>query len=151
MAYATIQDMVLLCGEAEMIRATTPDGAEAVAIVKAPLLKALENASGMIDTYLRKRYRVPLDLPTPEINDACCKLARYSLSTGGERNPSEQIKISRDETVQWLDRIASGKVLLDLAEVAPGDESFATMESRRDVFSDRGDHGGGHGGFWERP
>lgn len=147
MAYASIADMVLRFGEAEMIRATTPDGAEAVAIVEAPANKALEDASALIDTYLRKRYRVPLDLPTSEINRACCMLARYDLSLGGERSPSEQTLKTRDDVVSWLNRIARGEVLLDLAEVAPGDESFATMQSRRDVFSDRQDHDG-FGGFW---
>jgi phage gp36-like protein len=148
MAYATIADMVLRFGEAELIRATTPDGAEAVAIVPAPVHVALREASAVIDGYLRKRYRVPLDLAPDEINRACCHLARYDLSLGGERSPSEQTTKNRDDMISWLGRISRGEVLLDLAEVAPGEESFATMQTRRDVFSDRGEERGGFGGFW---
>lgn len=146
MAYATIADMVLRFGEAELIRATTPDGAEAVAIIAAPVNVALAEASATIDGYLRNRYRVPLDIAPAEIQRACCMLARYDLSLGGERSPSEQTQKTRDETVQWLSRVARGEVVLDLAEMAPGDESFAAQQSRRPVF---GTDGGGCGdGGW---
>jgi phage gp36-like protein len=136
MAYASVQDMVDVYGAAEMIRASTPDGAEAVAVVAAPIQAALDDASAIIDTYLRKRYRVPLDVAPPEIARACRTLARYDLSLGGERNPSEQVQKTRDEVMVWLDRIAMGKVVLDLSEVAPGDESYATYSQRDPVFSD---------------
>ena len=152
MAYATVADMVARFGAAEMVRASTPDGADAVLLVPAPIMTALQEASVTIDTYLRKRYRVPLDLPAPsEIQRACCLMARYDLSLGGERNPSEQTKQNRDETVSWLKGIARGDMTLDLAEVAPGDESFATFQSRDQVFQDQTPSGGcftSGGGFF---
>jgi phage gp36-like protein len=138
MAYATIGDMVMRFGEAEMIRATTPDGAEAVAIVPAKIEAALSDASAIIDTYLRNRYKVPLDVPPPEINRACCYMARYDVSTGGERQASEQVQKDRDTVIAWLGKIAAGTVVLDLKEVAPGDESFATMQTRPQVFGSFG-------------
>jgi phage gp36-like protein len=140
MAYATVADMVLRWGEAEMIRASTPDGAAAVAVVAEPINVALENASAMIDGYLRKRYRVPLEAIPPEINDACCKIARYEVNTGGDKAPSEQTVKGRDDAVVWLARIARGEVVLGMEEVTQGDESFATTRARRPVF-------GGHDGF----
>jgi phage gp36-like protein len=146
MAYATVADMVLRFGAAEMIRASTPDGAEAVAVVDAPICQKLDDASALIDTYLRKRYRVPLDVAPAEVSRACCLLARYDLSTGGERQPSELVRTDREEVISWLGKIARGEVVLDLAEVAPGDESFATFQSRPQVYQDQAPVCDGFGG-----
>lgn len=148
MAYASIADMVLWFGEREIARASTPDEMPVAGVVPAPVTSALENASAIIDGYLRRRYQVPLAVAPSEISRACGTLARYDLLTGGSRQASEQIRDDRKEAMAWLRRISEGTVLLDLQEVSQGDESFATMQSRRDVFSDRQGHEGG-GGFWD--
>ncbi|OYV40411.1 MAG: hypothetical protein B7Z80_04610 [Rhodospirillales bacterium 20-64-7] len=154
MSYAGVDDMVLRFGQAEMITASTPDGAEAVAVVPAYIQAALDDATSMIDSFLRKRYRVPLDIAPPEIMQACCKLARYEMSTGGQRAPSEQVTKDRDSTMAWLKLIAEGKVVLGMAEAAPGDDSFATMQTRNAPFDDGNGNGssgyndGCSGGFY---
>jgi phage gp36-like protein len=150
MSYASVDDMVQRFGAAEMIRASTPDGQPAVAVVAAPIQAALDSASAIIDGYLRGRYDVPLDVAPAEVNRACCMLARYDMMLGGERAPSEQAKVTRDETVSWLRHVAEGKVLLDIAQVAPGDQSYAAYSTRPQVFGDQGftDCGFGGGGFW---
>jgi phage gp36-like protein len=143
MAYAKISDMVNRFGQAEMIRASVPDGAEAVAIVPATIETALHSASALIDSYLRKRYQTPLPVAPDEIVDACCILARYTLSTGGAKLPSDQIKDDRAEKITWLRQISEGKVVLDVAEVAPGGQSFAQAQTRPAVFGS----GPGDGGY----
>ena len=154
MAYASVADMVARFGQAEMIRASTPDGAAATVVVQAPISQALDDASALIDTYLRKRYGAPLDIAPPEISRACCMLARYDLSLGGEREASEQIKKTREETISWLKLIAKGEVDLDLAEVNTGDESFSAYQTRTQVFNDQDpdncatDSTGGGSQFW---
>lgn len=141
--------MVARFGAREMIRASTPDGAEAVALVDAPIQSALDDATAMIDTYLRKRYRTPLDVAPQEVNACCCYLARYTLQTGGGRAPGEQVQKDRDAQVSWLKLVADGRVLLAIAEVAPGGESYAQQQSRPQVFADQGPAGGCYGdGFF---
>jgi phage gp36-like protein len=137
MSYATVDDMVTRFGAAEMIRASTPDGAPAVALIPAPIQAALDDATSLIDGYLRKRYRVPLDLAPQEINAACCILARYTLATGGERNPSDQVKADRAEKLAWLKLVAQGGVSLGVEEIAPGGESYAQQRTRGQVFQDQ--------------
>jgi phage gp36-like protein len=141
MAYARVDDMVRWFGAAEMIRLSTPDGVAASTVVPGPIEDALERASSMIDTYLRKRYQVPLEVAPSEIGRAACLLARYDLSTGGERMPGEQTKLDRQDTIAWLRDIAAGRVVLDLAEVAPGMESYATMHTRRPMLGSADDNG----------
>jgi phage gp36-like protein len=133
-AYACVQDMITRFGETEMIRLTTPSGQDMDAVIIEKAEAALADASAFIDTFLRKRYEVPLDIVPPEIGRACGILARYDLYLGEDKQPSEQVKITRDETVRWLERIALGQVLLDLTEVAAGDNSFAQVSTRRPVF-----------------
>ena len=133
-AYATVQDMITRFGEMEMIRLTTPSGADMDAVITEKAEAALADASALIDTYLRKRYEVPLDIVPPEITRACCMLARYDLSLGEDKQPPEQTKANRDEVTSWLRDISLGKVLLDLTEVAAGDNSFAQASTRCAVF-----------------
>jgi phage gp36-like protein len=154
MAYAAVRDMIERFGQAEMIRLTTADGAQMVAVNEEPILRALDDASAIIDTWLRKRYRMPLTVAPPEIRRACCILARYDLSTGEQRNPSEQIIEERKETMTWLRAIGTGTALLDLAEVTISDQSYATQQSRSPVYGTETVQGAGayigqNGiGFW---
>jgi phage gp36-like protein len=146
MSYASVDDMVLQFGEAEMIAASTPDNTPATVIVAPFIQAALDTATAMIDSYLRKRYRVPLDVAPPEVNTACMMLARYQMGLGGQRQPAEQTVKERDNTIRWLRDIADGRVVLGLEEAAPGDESFATTQSRTPMFGD-GNEATGYGGL----
>jgi phage gp36-like protein len=133
-AYASVQDMITRFGETEMIRLTTPSGQSMDVVVTEKADAALADASAQIDTYLRKRYEVPLDIVPAEIVRACCILARHDLYLGEDKQPSDQVKLTRDEVVRWLGEISLGKVLLDLTEVAAGDNSYAQAQTRRQVF-----------------
>lgn len=134
MAYASIQDMIDRFGQVEMIRLTTPADQDMDTVQAYPVLRALEVASAKIDGYLRRRYAVPLELVPAEVQDAACRLARYDLSTGDNREASERATQDRKDTIAWLTQIAKGEVLLPLSEVAPGDESFAQVRTRRPMF-----------------
>ena len=132
--YASVDDMVRRFGEVEMIRLTTPDGQDAETVQRDPAERALIDASGVIDGYLRKRYQVPMEIAPQEVQRAACMLARYDLQLGEQKNPSQQAKDERDSVMRWLRDISEGKVLLDLAEVSPGDDSFAQYADRPTVF-----------------
>lgn len=134
MAYASIQDLIERFGETEMIRLTTPPDQDMDTVQTAPAERALADASAVIDGYLRRRYQVPLDLVPAEIGRACCMLARFDLCLGGNREPSEQVVSARKDTVEWLTKISVGTVLLPLAEVKPGAQSFAQVQTRGAVF-----------------
>ncbi len=132
--YATLQDMIDRFGQTEMIRLTTPDG-QPMETVQEPIVdNALVYAASLIDSYLRKRYAVPLDLVPAEINRACMMIARYELSIGEQKTVSEETRLARKDCISWLDDVAAGKVLLDLQEVPSGDDSYAQASTRQQVF-----------------
>jgi phage gp36-like protein len=134
MAYAGVQDMIDRFGQVEMIRLTTPADQDMDTVQTDPVERALEDASALIDGYLRRRYQVPLDLVPAEIRRAACMLARFDLATGDNREASERAAQDRKDTVSWLTQISKGEVLLSLAEVAVGDQSFAQVQTRGAVF-----------------
>jgi phage gp36-like protein len=139
MAYATVSDLIERFGQTEMVRLTTPADQDLDGIVMTVAEAKIEDASALIDSYVRKRYRTPMDVPPQEIVRACCILARYDLATGEQREPTEQMREQRSETMAWLRDIAAGKALLELDEVAPSDESYARESSRRPVYGRGGD------------
>ena len=134
MAYAGVQDMIDRFGQVEMIRLSTPADQDMDTVQPEPILRALDDASAFIDGYLRRRYQVPLDLVPADVRSACCKLARHELSTGDNREASERAVQDRKDTVSWLTQVSKGEALLPLAEVTPGDQSFAQVQTRGAVF-----------------
>ncbi len=134
MAYATPQDLVQRFGEQEIVRLTTPGGQDLDGVVTDTAEAALEDASATIDSYVRKRYRTPIDVELPEIRRVCLDLTRYDLSTGDGKQPSEETRERYKAAMDWLRDVASGKAVLELDEVAAGDESYAQVTTRLAVF-----------------
>ena len=139
MAYATADDMVLAFGEAEMVRLSTPEGEDMVGADTDRMGRQLDEASGLMDSYLRRRYQVPIAAVSPELRRCCCTLARYGLTFQGGTDPSEPMRLARKEAIAWLGEIADGKVTLDGAVgVIAGSNSFARVQDRPAMFRSGG-------------
>ena len=130
MAYASVQDLSDAFGEVELIRLTTPAGMALSGIDSAKAETALANASDLIDSHLRRRYACPLPVTPPAINRACLALARYDLSFSGDTEPSEQVRLLRKETVEWLGRLNTGSVSLEGVELASAVIGARTQDRR---------------------
>lgn len=130
MAYATVQDMIGRFGETEMLRLSSVDGLLPDVVNPVPVEQALADADGIIDSYLRKRYSVPL-APVPQvITRAACILARYDLSVGGDREPADQVKNDRKDVVAWLTQLSTGTATLE--GVAPIEATSSARTSDRE-------------------
>ncbi len=131
MAYAAITDMVARYGEAELIRLTTPEGAEMGSVDATRVATLLDDASALVDSYLRRRYLTPVT-PTPqELTRAACILARFDLAQGESREPSAQMTAARKDVIAWLVKLGDGTVLL--ADATPaGEQSFSQVQTRAD-------------------
>lgn len=131
MPYATAQDMISRFGATEMLRLSSVDGILPETVNVVPVEQAIADSAAIIDSYLRKRYTVPLN-PVPQvITRACCVLARYDLCVGGDREPATQVVSDRKDTIAWLAKIADGSVTLeDISPVAPTSTAFAQDRPR---------------------
>lgn len=140
MPYATVQDMIGRFGETEMLRLSSVDGELPETVTVAPVEQAIADADGIIDSYLRKRYAVPLS-PVPQvITRASCILARYDLCTGGDREPPTQVVNDRKDIVAWLTQIANGTVTLEgVTPVLPS--SVGRTQDRERMYGTFGERG----------
>lgn len=134
MAYATAQDMIDRFGQTEMTRLSVPadqsmDGGVDVGAME----RVLEEVSATADSYLRKRYRTPLDVAPAEVRRVVCDMARFDLSSGEQKVPSEEVRARHKDALQWLRDVADGRVTLELDEVVPGEESRARVQTGDDV------------------
>jgi phage gp36-like protein len=114
--YATSADLIARYGQTEIIRLTTPDGEDPVAVDEGRANTALTSASARVDGYLRARYAVPVAASPIEIKDAVCSIARFHLAHGEQREPTEQMRKAYEDAIGWLKLVAMGTVLLDLPQ-----------------------------------
>jgi phage gp36-like protein len=133
MAYATVSDMIARFGAPELIRISTPADQDMDGVVGPVVDAALEDASALMDSYIRRRYSTPLDVAPPEVVAACCNMARFNLATGDGKTCSDEVKSRNDRAERWLRDIAKGDVRLDLEEVAPTTEETAEVYIGREA------------------
>jgi len=129
MAYITNTDIDLRLGHASYVQLADDDGdgaADAAVVDEARLA-----AEGEVNGYLALRYAAPIDLDAhPELADLlksmALDLAEYRLRL--RRPPvSEDATRRRDQTTDWLRRIAEGTVAL------PSLSAVATTATRGTV------------------
>lgn len=105
-------------------------------IANATLLEFIEKASGKIDSYLRGRYDLPLQVPYPdEIVQAAIHIARLRLLRWRGFNPDDYDAGYADdyaETILWLRDVSAGRVHLDVH----ADQTAANEGRPRVITSD---------------
>lgn len=133
MTYATQQDLIDLYGERELIDWSDRDGSGVIdaAVVR----RALESADAQIDSYIARRYELPLTETPRLLVDLAAKIARYELAKDGGH---ERVALGYADARKTLEALASGKAELPLAsgESAPGAEpGDVRVEGPERIFS----------------
>jgi len=125
MIYATQNDMVARFGGEELVQLT--DRAHLGEIDAAVVAGALNDASALIDGYLRAAYTLPLASVPAELVLVCCNLARFYLY---DDRVIDVVQKRRDEAVSWLKDVSAKRVSLGVdgagsaAPVAAGGVNF---------------------------
>lgn len=118
--YITRQDMIDRYGENEIMQAERNIKSDhAVA-------SAIEDACVEVDGYVARQYALPLPVVTRSLKRAVAVIARYYL---WKDKASEQIRQDYEDTIKWLDKVASGKVYLIFGTDATADEFKAEFVS----------------------
>lgn len=109
MSYAAQADMEDRFGEAEVIdltdRAEPPAGAVDTTVLQA----ALDDADGIINSYIALQYALPLTSTPRTIALVACDIARYLL---WDDRASEEVLRRYEAALSWLRDVAAGSVLL---------------------------------------
>jgi phage gp36-like protein len=136
MAYATLADLTSRYGTTEIARLSTASYSDTVAVDTVRVGVALDDATGVIDSYLRAQYHLPLAPVPQEIVSCCCQLARYNLAVQGEgRSASEAIAKDRDLAIGWLRDLAKGVVQLSAGSPDGLGASGAQTSDRTRILS----------------
>jgi len=134
--YATLDDLRAAFGEDELLAITDRDNTGAVDAGLAE--EALARAASEADSYLARRYAVPVAAPAPPVLVAAvCDIARYRL-TGGPASETDPILERYRQAVKWLERVAEGTADLP-GQSQPGEGSAAgvAFSTGRRVFDRR--------------
>lgn len=136
--YATRQDMIDRFGEPEIRQLTDRRDPPAGAIDDAVLTEALEDADGMLDSYLAGRYTLPLADVPKILKRYACDITRFFL---WKDNAGDTVRRAYEDAEKFLKAVAAGTVSLGLdadnqpVAVDAGGVSFE--ESRRVFGGDR--------------
>ncbi len=118
MAYATPADLTTSGLPATALGSLTPAQQQA----------ALDNASALVDSYLRGRYALPLVAWGVEVTQATCALAAYyALSIRGF-NPASGadtlIATRHEQALQWLERVQKRAAHPDVTPAAGNSPTY---------------------------
>ena len=131
--YVTKQNMIDRFGEENLIELTDRVEPYISAIVDQVLDQALNDASAVADSYISRRYDLPLAAIPPVLIIHTAALAYYDLHRG---RYSDEVRTDRDDAVKFLRDISEGKALLDASgnepESAPAD---ARVEAPERIFN----------------
>ena len=98
------------------------------------IYEALDDAAQTIDSYLAGRYTLPLTSVPAVLSRHCCYLARYYLE---KNRATEQARQDYEDSLRFLEKVASGAISLGLSDSGETVESDNTvvMESDGSVWA----------------
>lgn len=135
MAYATVEDMILLFGAEDLAVVSAARGEPADSIDRDKISDMLARASDEMDSWLRRHYRVPVSALCTTLTQHCCAIARYRLfSSTSTTTATEQMRTDFKDALSWLRSVNEGRVTLDGATPANTPGTFSSMQARPPVF-----------------
>lgn len=141
MPYATLDDLRARFGESELVALSVLESGEEIDAARVD--EAIAVAVDQVESYLRKRYTVPLASVPRSVRDATCVLAGAWLAETNPRTvPSETQRRAKDDTLRWLRDLSKGDVTLEGVET-PASPGVSARVSDRDRRFD-----GGSGRTW---
>jgi len=118
MAYCTLDDILKLIPQAELILLT--DDAGSGSVDSAVVSETTERSDRLIDAMLATRYLVPFSPVPAVVADISSVLAAYELQARRPQTMPEEWRKRRDDSMALLKLLASGGALLAGAIAAGG-------------------------------
>jgi phage gp36-like protein len=133
MPYASKQNMIDRFSEESLIQLTDRVEPYTQEIIDAVLNQALEDADAMINTYLAKRYDLPLASIPAVLPRHAAVIAYYDLHRG---HHPEEVRTNYEDTLSFLDKVSRGLVVLDAQGTEPSSApADARVEGPDRMFS----------------
>jgi phage gp36-like protein len=118
MTYITQQGLIDRGWERQLIQLTDKTNKPATTIDTTTVARHIGDASSTIDSYLAKRYALPLAAVPPVLEKIAADIAIY-FAHGTAVDKDGAIAAAHREAIRWLDGVARGLVTIDGAGTAP--------------------------------
>lgn len=112
MAYLTVAELCQRVGERPLAELSSRQVTHAAAIDSVVVQTAIDDATSLINSYLRSRYTLPLASPDSSLKRCCADLAVYNLQQLHRLGDNEDSEKRYARWLKWLQAIASGAALL---------------------------------------
>ena len=96
-------------GEPETVMLTNLDNPTVFVVNPVPLNRALIDAAALIDSYLARRYLLPLAVVPQVLIPYALDIARYRLDRIRDR---EDVRKRYEDAIKWLEGVRDGKNFL---------------------------------------
>lgn len=138
--YATKQDMIDRFGEEPLIELTDRADPPAGVIDDAVLDAALIDASALIDSYIARRYELPLAGVPLVVKGHCMAIAWYRLHRG---RVTDETRTDYTDALTFLRELSTGMALLDIGgtEPASANAQVRAVSSGRTFSRQKGKEG----------
>lgn len=141
MPYLVTQDLLDELGEDTLVKLTDDEATGTVSNTR--VLKAIDFASGVFDSYARSRYSIPV-LTTPMVRSLNLDLAVYHLYKSRSQFAEGIYAIKKtayEDAVKLLKDISAGRAALDVpsateTETLPANEDRILTNAAKTTFTD---------------
>ena len=138
MTYATLSELTLHVGEAELLKAAGTGDRANRALDLAKIDRALGQADATINSYLAKRYVTPVPDISGRLEAIACDIARYHLRnrSEGNGNTADVVRDRYKDAIKQLEEFRAGDQELEGA-IPTGGQSSGQIhaDTGRHVFS----------------
>jgi phage gp36-like protein len=139
MAYSVLEDLLKMIPEEELAQITTESGDDPDPTIVA---EAISQADAEIDSYLGRRYQVPLSPVPPRVKALSVDLAIYHLYSRRSVAPPVR-RQNYEAAVAFLKQVAAGQAVVEVSGGEPpgvnrdvGELTSATRVFRRDTLGE---------------
>lgn len=112
MAYCTQQDLIERFGAARLVQLTDKTNRPATTIDPVTVARHIADATSMIDSYLGKRYALPLPVVPAVLTKVAVDLAWYYLLGSAAEKDTPEASAYRDARI-WLESVSKGLAIIE--------------------------------------
>jgi phage gp36-like protein len=109
--YGTATEFEEAFGVPETVMLTNLDTPNATTVNPVPLSRALTDAAALIDSYIGRRYLLPMSVTPQVLIPYALDIARYRLDRIRNR---EDVRVRYEDAIKWLEMVAKGTLDLGL-------------------------------------
>lgn len=137
MTYCTQQDLVDRFGQSKLVQLTDKTNRPQTTVDVVVVARALQDASSLVNSYLGKKYQLPLTISPPDVLVTyACQIAWFLLH-GESAGKDHPVRMAYDDAKKWLERVAGGLVIIEGAGelIAPAGGGQISTQGPERVFT----------------